>query len=306
MATGGTAPPLIMASHSHSLLDQESTVSSPLSSPQAEAHDAEVEDLDVKSTPSYDDDLEKPTLPRVDSPANGTHEESDLSDLETNDSEAETERLYDTPRKINAQSANTLPMADGQYKGSEKNTRTLQISPSKLQVQLRSGAEADSGDDDNDEPPQSSRAQSDDSSTARKRKRSPPLLLNHAEVDEPPRKRSGSILDATDETSLLSKLGELAGEKSAEHSGDDDDSENLATKITEPVVKIATVRAKSKRSHQKKRKESEESIPEQAQDTEGHLPDEEHPTEDEPVATAEIDEEARHEEECKAKTIPCD
>lgn len=294
-----------MASHSHSLLDQASTVSSPLSSPQAEAHDAEVEDLDVKSTPSYDDDLEKPILPRADSPANGIHEESDLSDLETNDSEAETERLYDTPRKINAQSANTLPVADGQYKGSERNMRNLQISPSKLQVQLRAGGGPDSGEDDNDEPPQSSRAQSDDSSTARKRKRSPPLLVDHADDNEPPRKRSGSILDATDETSSLSKLGELTGDKSAEHSGDDDDSENVATKVAETVVKMAPVRAKSKRSHQKKRKESEESIPEQAQDPEGPLPDEEHPLEDEPVATAEIDEEARHEEECKGSLLPC-
>lgn len=307
MATGGTAPPLIMASHSHSLLDQDSTVSSPLSSPQAEAHDAEeVEDLDVKSTPSYDGDLEKPILPRADSPTNGTHEESDLSDLETNDSEAETERLYDTPRKLNGQSANTLPIADTHYKVPEKNTRTLQISPSKLQVHLRADGAADSGEDDNDEPPQSSRAQSDDSSTARKRKRSSPLRLDQTEAQGPARKRSGSILDATAETSSLCKLGELTSEKSAEHSGDDEDGENLATKMAEAVVKIAPVRAKSKRSHQKKRKQSEDSIPDQAQDPEGHIPDEEHPLEDEPIATAEVDEEAKHEEECKGKIVPFD
>lgn len=304
MATGGTAPPLIMASHSHPLLDQESTVSSPLSSPQAEGHDADPDDLDRKSTPSDDDELSKPNPPRADSPTNATHEDSDLSDLETNSSEAETERLYHTPRKINAQSGNTASIANLEHTGSENHTCTFQISPSKLHEQIQVGVEADSGEEDNDEAPPTSRLQSDDSSVARKRKRSPLVLIDHTDVSEPPRKRSGSILDAKDESSSLSKPAGSTSDKSAEQSGDDDDSESLATKDTHDVVKIAPVRSKSKRSHAKKRKESQERSPEEAQDNGGPLPDEDQPAEDEPIATAEVDEEARHEEECKAKSPP--
>ncbi|CAN8099047.1 unnamed protein product [Discula destructiva] len=302
MATGGTAPALVMASQSHSLLDQDSTVSSPLSSPQVEGHDADPEDLDMKSNPSDDDDeLDKPKLPRADSPANVTHDESDLSDLETNDSEAETERLYDTPRKINHQAGNTASIADGQPRGSEKHTHTLQISPSKLQGQVQAGLEADSAEDDNDEPPQSSRIESDGSAVARKRKRSLPLLLDHNDANEPPRKRSSSITDPKDDTSSLSKPTDSIGNKSAEHSGDEDDSESLATKGADEIIKVAPSRAKSKRSHTKKRKGSEARSPQEARDTESHLLDDDQPAEDEPIATAELDEEARHEEELEKK-----
>lgn len=301
MATGSTAPSIVMTTHSHSHLDQASTVSSPLSSPQAEGHDAEAEDLDMKSTPSDDGHLDKPNNPRADSPDNATHDESDLSELETNDSEAETERLYDTPRKINTLSGNAASIADED----KEHNRTIHISPSKLQDHLRGGAEPDSGEEDNDEPAQSSRIQSDDSSVARKRKRSPPVLLDHADGNEPPRKRSGSILDANDNTSSISKPTESSGEKSAEPSGEDDDSEEPVAKAADDVVKVAP-RSKSKRSHKKKQKEPDDKPLEAARETEGNAPDEEKSVDDEPVPSAEVDEEARHEEECKGETVACD
>lgn len=298
MATGGTAPPLIMANHSHSLLDQDSTVSSPLSSPQAEGQDVEPDDIDMKSNPSDDEELHnKTTLTGAESPANATHDESDLSDLETNDSEAETERLYDTPRKNNAQSSTAATDADSEQKLRDKNTRAFQRSPSKLQEQIQAGVEADSGDDDNDEQPlQSKRIHSDDDKTAKKRKRS--LLQAQADANEPPRKRSGSILEANDETSPLSKPTESTGEKSAEHTGDEEDSEAPAIRGADEVVRIEPVRSRSKRNNTKRRKGLEENLAQEvAEETEEHTVGEEQPGEDEPVATAEIDEEARHEEE---------
>lgn len=298
MATGGTAPPLVMANHSHALLDQDSTVSSPLSSPQAEGHEVEPDDIDMKSNPSDDDELEKPTVARAQSPTIATHDDSDLSDLETNDSEAETERLYDTPRKNNAQSSNAVTDTDGEQAKREKNTRAFQRSPSKLQEQIQADVDAESGDDDNDEPLQSTRAQSGDDKAAKKRKRS--LLLDQSDTNEPPRKRSGSILEANDETTSLSKPNDSTGEKSAEHSGNEEDSEGPATRVADDIVKIEPVRSRSKRNNTKKRKNAEEgSVQEAAQETEEHLVEEEQPVEDEPAVTAEIDEEARHEEESK-------
>lgn len=300
MAIGGTAPPLIMANHSHSLLDQESTISSPLSSPQAEAHDADPEDIDMKSNPSDDDELDKPHLARAESPANAAHDESDLSDLETNDSEAETERLYDTPRKNNAQSGNAATDANGETKVGDKN---FQKSPSKLQEQIHADVEADSGDDDNDESLPSLVIHSDDGKAARKRKRS--LLLDQSDGNEPARKRSGSVLEPNDETSSLSKPTESTGEKSAEHSGDEEDSEGPATKGVDNIAVTEPVTSKSKRNHTKKRKGLEQgSVQEVAQETEDHA-EEEQPVEDEAVATAEVDEEARHEEECKGNPHSC-
>lgn len=304
MATGGTAPPLAMANHSHSLLDQDSTVSSPLSSPQAEGQDVEPDDIDMKSNPSDDEGLDKPTLSRAESPANVTHDESDLSDLETNDSEAETERLYDTPRKNNAQISTAATDANSEQKAHDKNTRTFPKSPSKLQEQIQADVEAESGDDENDEPPQSKRIHGDDDKTAKKRKRS--LLQDQADVSEPARKRSGSILEANDETSSLSKPTESTDEKSAEHSGDEENNEAPTTRGADDAVKIESVRSRSKRNSTRKRKGLEEDLaPEVAEEPEEHLVEEEQPAEDEPVATAEIDEEARHEEESERNHHCC-
>ncbi|KAJ4394270.1 Transcriptional regulatory protein [Gnomoniopsis smithogilvyi] len=301
MATGGTAPPLVMANHSHPLLDQDSTVSSPLSSPQAEGQDIEPDDIDMKSHPSDDEELDKPTLARAESPANATHDESDLSDLETNDSEAETERLYDTPRKNNAQSSTEVTNATSETKLRDKTNRAFQRSPSKLQEQLQAGVEADFGDDDHDDSLQSKRIQSDDDKIVKKRKRSM-LLQDQADANEPARKRSGSVLEANDETSSLSKPAESTGEKSAEHSGDEEDSEAPAIRSADDVVKIEPVRSRSKRNTTKKRKGLEEDLAQEvAEETEEHIVEEERPVEDEPVATAEIDEEARHEEEMERK-----
>lgn len=241
MATGGTAPPITMANPSHSLLDPDSTVSSPLS---------EMGDVDMNSPHSDDDDeLVKPERGRAGGPANHTsHDDSDsnLSDIETNDSEAETLKLHNTPRKSNIGQSNITAssMEVEQNSPSEKASRTFQRSPSKLQEQIRADLEAESGDEDGDLsedaddedkgsavysdaesdkedekiPKKPSRnkshdshivasstaiGSSNDSSESRKRKRS--SLPDH-DASEQARKRAGSAAEPGDETSSLSKI----------------------------------------------------------------------------------------------------
>lgn len=245
MASGGTAAPLTMSNPPRSLLDQDSTVSSPLS---------EV----MNSTHSDGDEFEKPDPTHVDGTSKPVaHDDSDsnLSDLETNDSEAETERLYDTPRRNRLQPNNTSLTGNNELLStSTRNTNALQRSPSKLQEQVRTGVAAESGDDDNgdlseDQPdaddedkgsrdhsevdndkpvgsstrkslrnqrnkPQDSRlvassaaigSNSDDSSTETRKRKRSPLAAPSDAV-EPARKRGGSLAEPGDKTSSLSKI----------------------------------------------------------------------------------------------------
>lgn len=256
MATGGTEAPIAMSNPPHSLLDQDSTVSSPLSEVMNSTH-SDGDEFE-KPDPVHTDDKPKPLL----------HDDSDsnLSDLETNDSEAETERLYDTPRRNHLQSNNTISTANSEPLSASART-LLSIQRRKLQEQSRPTAAAESGDEDKDElsedqhdaddedkgsrahsevdndkivgtstrkslrnqrnKPQELRAgagsaaggsNSDDSSAeTRKRKRLP--LTGPSDAVEPARKRGGSPTEPSDETSSLSKVmsEDLAPSYSAGH-----------------------------------------------------------------------------------------
>lgn len=337
MATGSTAPPIIMANPSHSLLDQESTVSSPLS----EIMDGHEMDVDSDS-----DELSKHERHGADAPADHLSHESDsnLSEIETNDSEAETERLDVTPRKNKSGQSNiTAAGANSEQNSSaDKSSRTFQRSPSKLQEQIRAdvAAESESGDGDldDDDEDKGSEARSDTegarfftrsshslskktqeahivaSSTAigshssdgssadsRKRKRTP--LLDHSNINNQSRKRAGSAIEPGDETSSLSKMLSEDLEPIKSTAGKSDEEMQEAEDVAESVEKQSENLSrpkKSKRSNTKKRKGSEEEITEEAH--EGEEPAEEAPAaEDEHV---EVDEEAqeaahRNEEECK-------
>lgn len=154
MATGGTAAPLAMANPPHSLLDQDSNVSSPLS--EVEDRDADPDDMDIDTHSNHTDGVDPldSGKDRAQGPAHPPRDdsESNLSDIETNDSEAETERLYDTPRKNNSQAGNMTTVPNLESKQSPLNpNRTYQRSPSKLQSQVQARIEAESGDDDNDD-----------------------------------------------------------------------------------------------------------------------------------------------------------
>lgn len=245
MATGGTALPIAMANPPRSLLDQDSTVSSPLSEVMNSTHSDgdEFEKLDH----NHADGISKPLI-QDDS-------DSNLSDLETNDSEAETERLYDTPRRNKTQSSNIISDANNdQELTSGKSLNPFQRSPSKLQEQVRADARAESAEDDNDdlsedpqdvddedkvsgaysEPeneketgkihkkslrpqrnkPQESRivssttavASHSDDSSSESRKRKRSPITGQSDVNQPSRKRGGSPAEPGDESSSLSKL----------------------------------------------------------------------------------------------------
>lgn len=234
-----------MSNPPRSLLDQDSTVSSPLS---------EV----MNSTHSDGDEFEKPDITHMDDiskPVAHDDSDSNLSELETNDSEAETERLYDTPRRNRLQPNDTSSTSNNELlPTSARNTNALQRSPSKLQEQGRTGVAAESGDDDNgdlsedqqdaddedkgshahseienDKPvgsstrkslrnqrnkPQDSRlvassaaigSNSDDSSTETRKRKRSPLAAP-SDAAEPAQKRGGSPAEPGDETSSLSKM----------------------------------------------------------------------------------------------------
>lgn len=154
MATSGTAPPIAMANPPHSLLDQDSNVSSPLS--EVEDKDGEPDDMDMDMHSNHTDSIDPLDTGkgRAPAPAHPPHDdsESNLSDIETNDSEAETERLYDTPRKNNTQAGNISTVANDDTKQSPVNpNRTFQRSPSKLQSQTQAGIEPESYDEDNED-----------------------------------------------------------------------------------------------------------------------------------------------------------
>lgn len=148
MATGSTAPPLAITNPPHSLLDQDSNVSSPLS--EVEDKDAEPDDMDIDMHSNHTDAVDPldTRKGRAQSPAHAPNDdsESNLTEIETNDSEAETERLYDTPRKNNTQADSIATVANDDPKSSPGNrNRTFQRSPSKLQGQV------DRYDEDNDD-----------------------------------------------------------------------------------------------------------------------------------------------------------
>lgn len=325
-----------MANPSHSLLDQESTVSSPLS----EIMDGHEMDVDSDS-----DEISKPERRGADAPADHPSHESDsnLSDIETNDSEAETERLDVTPRKNkNGQSNITAAGANIEQKSSgDKNPRSFQRSPSKLQEQIRAdvAAESESGDGDldDDDEDKGSEARSDTegarfltrasqslrkkaqeahivaSSTAigshssdgssadsRKRKRTP--LPDHTNTNDQAHKRAGSAAEPSDETSSLSKMLSEDLEPINSTAGKSDEEMQEVEDVAESVEKHTEEPSrpkKSKRSSTKKRKSSEEEVAEEAQEVEH--------TEEAPAAEdehVEVDEEAqeaahRNEEECK-------
>lgn len=152
MATGDTAPPIALASSPPPFLGQSSSnLSSPLS--EVEDKDTDPDEMDLGGltrnvarlgTPEpRDEDDDFASRPNSDG-------ESKLSEIDANDSEAETERLYDTPPK-NTQGrglVNGVKDAGGKQFIDRRNA-PFEPSPSKLQQQVRPAADAgDEGSDD--------------------------------------------------------------------------------------------------------------------------------------------------------------
>ncbi|KAM7194256.1 Sds3-like domain containing protein [Naviculisporaceae sp. PSN 640] len=148
MATGDTAPPLALSSSPPPLLDNSpSNLSSPLSDVEDKDGDHEEMDLDVHMT-----DLPNNGTPKHNE--NGDAEESErdsesdddskLSEVDVNDSEAETERLYESPRKGD-DTRDILNTASGTVTRQfvDRRDRVFERSPSKLQQQIQADLDAE-------------------------------------------------------------------------------------------------------------------------------------------------------------------
>ncbi|KAK4193522.1 Sds3-like-domain-containing protein [Podospora australis] len=183
MATGDTALPLALSSPPQHLLDNTSNLSSPLS---------EVED-------KYDDDHEEADLDMIDENShthstpkrNGAHggpdsdlasepeEDSKLSEVDVNDSEAETERLYDTPPKNGATRDIVNPVdGTGIRRFTDRRERAFERSPSKLQQQLKADMDAEAvanGNNDGSEEEEEEAEDDDVSMASADRESEPPV-----------------------------------------------------------------------------------------------------------------------------------
>ncbi|KAK4658670.1 Transcriptional regulatory protein [Podospora pseudocomata] len=148
MATGDTVLPLAVSSPPPHLLDNSpSNLSSPLSEVEDKYGDHDEPDLEMK-----DDESNAQSTPK----RNGAHgvpesdlasepdEDSKLSEVDVNDSEAETERLFDTPPK-NGATRDIVNAADGAgtRRFTDRRERVFERSPSKLQQQLQADIDAE-------------------------------------------------------------------------------------------------------------------------------------------------------------------
>jgi hypothetical protein len=238
MATGDTAPPIALSSSPPPpLLDRSpSNLSSPLSD--VEDKDAEPDEMDL-DTPIRDtvrvSTIEQVNPDQDDDSASRADSDSDskLSEVDMNDSEAETERLYDTPRKNGSTREGVNgSRAPGGQQFVDRRERTFERSPSKLQQQIQADVDAENeasdseplSDADDDASMASNEAEADlakeadsrsptpvkkktqaagkdgaKSTDARRedsadsRKRKRSPVAEQSETEQPRRKRTGSI-----------------------------------------------------------------------------------------------------------------
>ncbi|KAK3394614.1 Sds3-like-domain-containing protein [Podospora didyma] len=154
MATGDTAPLLARSSPPSPLHARSpSNLSSPLSD--VEDKDAEHGDADMDAMHALD--FRRRGTPEQVARGDGhsdadseSDDESKLSEMDVNDSEAETERLYDTPPK-STESRDILNIVGdvGNRQFIDRRDRVFERSPSKLQQQLQATLDARDAASDN-------------------------------------------------------------------------------------------------------------------------------------------------------------
>ncbi|KAK4147868.1 Sds3-like-domain-containing protein [Dichotomopilus funicola] len=333
MATGDTVPPMALSSPAPPVLDNSpSNLSSPLSDPEDRDGYGDEADLDMRD--GHNTPTRNGVKTAIDSDAaSESDDESKLSEVDVNDSEAETERLYDTPPKNGATRDIINTAGEGNRRFTDRRDRLFERSPSKLHQQLRADLDtredssrhnsgSDGEDDDerdaslppsdpepepiketrlrgallarksqvvapNDGPTSHPRRSSGDS---RKRKR--PSMVEHSELEQPLKKRSGSVTAAdrgnTEDVAMVDDDGVSTNPQSGNHTAEED-NEELATAAeakeepadtVEEDVAIATRTRKGRRSPTKKQKSKS---PEEAKED---APDE--PPEDGDVQSVEI------------------
>ncbi|GAB1310162.1 Transcriptional regulatory protein [Madurella fahalii] len=217
MATGDTAPPLALSSPPPPLLDNSpSNLSSPLSDVEDKDADVEEADMDMRDhsimhgTPKrngIDGDADSDA-------ASESDDDSKLSEVDINDSEAETERLYDTPPKNGATRdiVNTVSDDAGHRRFTARRDRVFERSPSKLQQLLQAGIEAEGANSAQNSASEAEEDNDDDVSMAS----SDPELdpVKEPELRSPTLVKKGLVSSSTDsETSQLTRKNSIESRK---------------------------------------------------------------------------------------------
>ncbi|EON97249.1 putative transcriptional regulatory protein dep1 protein [Phaeoacremonium minimum UCRPA7] len=158
MATGDTAVSIHLANRPPVLAEpSDSNISSPLSD--VEDKDADGEDMDIDLNNGHADEQKHGDHESDDGGGSASHaasddedDDSNLSEVDVNDSEAETERLYDTPRK-NTDIRDTVVISSETVNGGTPTTREriFERSPSKLQQQIQADVDAENAREDDED-----------------------------------------------------------------------------------------------------------------------------------------------------------
>jgi hypothetical protein len=313
-----------------------SNLSSPLSEPEDKDAYGDEADIDMRGHSDHDTTPNRNGV--QDDPGSDAASESDddskLSELDVNDSEAETERLYDTPPKNGATRdiVNTAGDA-GNRRFTDRRDRVFERSPSKLHQQLRadadagdaasgrnSASEAEDGEDDDVSMPSSepeldslkgralrsptlvkksqvvpSNAPTShprkNSADSRKRKRS--SAAETSELEQPLKKRTGSISaadqESTGDLAMIDDDGISTNPQSANHTAEEDNEELVATtEAKEEAAEAAEevdVPSRSRKGRRSPTKKQKSKTPEEASLKE-EAPDE--PPEDADVQSLEV------------------
>ncbi|CAK7216799.1 Transcriptional regulatory protein [Sporothrix bragantina] len=235
-AAAASSPPL-PPHPDHSL----SNASSPLT--EVEDKDGEPDEMDLDGPVHNSSSLSNVNLDDEDddgsraarSPSASENDESALSEVEpdVNDSEAETERLYDTPTKsknlkdgADIESSPESVTSPTKRLAAQARDRTFQASPSKLKQQLHADSDADEDEEDDD-------------------------ALSEAE-DEENNEADGEEEAAAEDRELTrsSRRRSLAAKEQAKKAGVDNDKEET------PVPAPALLRSQRSNSDTRKRKRS--------------------------------------------------
>lgn len=204
-------PLLALSSSPPPRLDNSpSNMSSPLSD--VEDKDADHEEMELRMRLHAPDRLGTPKRS-----SHGADEDSDvdeesddeskLSEMDINDSEAETERLYDTPQKEKT-TRDVLGVRSGvgSRQFVDRRDRVFERSPSKLQQQLQAELDAENGASDNESLSEAEEEEDDDELSRASSEAQPdpkPTKDRPRRSPSQPKKKSEPIASATSSNSNL-------------------------------------------------------------------------------------------------------
>lgn len=318
MAATATAPPVVSPSGADGVDQEDSNISSPLS--EVDDKDGNDDDINMHLNGEDENDSSMTAEGPVDTNQDGSDSDSDLSDArsvahtDANDTEAETERLYDTPQNQRHRDVVVDQYNDGQI---------FEHTPSKLRGTAAADGEHDQAD--NESIPEDAASEASDGSDAdetpskgpttkdtsvdddhrhdsqdRKRKRSP--ATDNSDPEQPLRKRTGSVgatdVDADQELAAPEEETAVAEQHASTADDEPASSEKQDVSAEEKVIERETRATKKMTRNGSKRKgsgdDADGEAPVEAQE-EGHeneAEEEQEQQHDAVEAEAEVEEEA--------------